>query len=245
MNTKIVLAVVALVVVGLFGWFFYLQPGAFPLPQEGQENAGPVAAEDAEFSEAGEYYTISVAYPALPAVERAVMETVAQFKEDGNFENLTPQDIEIQGLGGERKYALDITYKAYTSNNLASFVLTIYSDTLGAHPNVFFRTFTFDETGAEVRLGDLFDPGASYLQRISQKVYTGVLAQLEERGGTVSADMEDTVRIGTSPTPETLQFFYLDGNTLHILIPPYQAAAYAAGSFDVAIPLSELQDILR
>jgi hypothetical protein len=202
--------------------------------------------KDAKIQDEGEYYSISATYPDIPAVESAVMQTVAQFKKDGNLEHLTPEDVQIQGLGQDRKYELDITYKSYTSGGLTSYALTIYSDTLGAHPNTFFRTFTFDANGREVSLEDLFDPGAPYFQRISEKVYAGVIAELEERGGgPVVGDAEDAVRIGTSPTSETLQFFYLDAGALHVLIPPYQAAAYAMGSFDIAIPLSELSDILR
>jgi hypothetical protein len=141
---------------------------------------------------------------------------------------------------------LDITYDSYTSGEYASYVLNIYSDTLGAHPNAFYRTFTFDSEGREVGLEDLFEPGVSYLDRISQRVYAGVIAQLEERGGgPVTGDMEETVRIGTAPTPETLQFFYLNNTALHIIIPPYQAASWAAGTFEIEIPLSEFSDILR
>ena len=76
---------------------------------------------------------------------------------------------------------------------------------------------------------------------IFHRVIDGFMVQ----GGGFTPDMEETVRIGTSPTPETLQFFYLDGGALHIIIPPYQAAAYAAGYFDISIPLSSLKDILK
>ena len=145
-----------------------------------------------------------------------------------------------------RPYELIIEYKPYLSKNFVSYEFDIYMDTGGAHPNGFFRTLTLDKEGREVTLEDLFVSGAPYLPRISVEVYTEVLAQLRERsGGEVSADMADMVRIGTSPTPETLQFFVLDGSDLVILIPPYQAASYASGTFAVRIPLSQLSDILK
>ena len=73
-----------------------------------------------------------------------------------------------------------------------------------------------------------------------------MLAQLKDKvGGELTPEDEDAVRLGTEPSPETLQFFYLDNENLLILIPPYQAAAYAAGSFEAKIPLDSLKDILK
>jgi hypothetical protein len=196
-------------------------------------------------SENTPFYTIDARYPkdAPPYVGKAIIDIISAFKEENNLDHLTPEDIQVQGLGGDRKYALDIKYNSYGSVT-DSFVFTIYQDTLGAHPNTFYRTFTFDRQGREVTLGDLFVSGSNYLERLSTLAYTRVVDELRERAGEPTPEMLDTVRIGTSPTPETLQFFYVNGNKLHLLFPPYQVAAYAAGSFDVSIPLSELDDIL-
>jgi hypothetical protein len=211
-----------------------------------------------EYVEDKPYYMITLQYPAQTSlaananakatrvIEQTLADDIVQFKKDGDFANLTPADAEIQGLSQDRKYAFEAKYDTYQSASTISFVFTIYEDTLGAHPNGFYQTFTFDMSGNQLQLADLFKPGANYLNRLSTLAYAGVLAEMRKR---VEVDPQspelDTVRMGTSPSPESLQFFYVDGNTLHLLFPPYQVAAYALGSFDVAIPMGQLSDILK
>ena len=202
---------------------------------------------DYKHTEEAPYYTIETRYPAgRPVVEAALAASIAQFKEDGNFANLTAEDIQIQGLGPDRKYAYDAEYKTYNAPGYTSYFYTIYQDTLGAHPNGFFLTFVFDKEGKQVALADLFMPGARYLDRLSAEAQKQVLAELAKRADApATPDTADTVRIGTSPSPEALQFFYLDGDTLVLAFPPYQVAAYAMGSFEARIPLADLKDILK
>jgi hypothetical protein len=209
------------------------------------------------YSEDKPYYQIEVFYPPntslagrADSAARAYMEgelakQVASFKEENHLDALTPEDVQIQGLGGDRKYTLSMDYKSYAWNNTVSFVYTVYMDTLGAHPNGFYSTYVFDQNGKPLTLGDLFLPDSKYLDRLSGLAYAEVLAQLKDKAGDVTPEMADEVRVGTAPTPETLQFFYLQDDTLHLLFPPYQVAAYAAGSFDATIPLSEISDILK
>ena len=264
MNTKTILCWAVAVVVAVGAWWFLAKgPGISLSPVENQKQhvleGTPTPSGDLEYKEEEEFYEIHAVYPAKTSItnakadqrarmtiEQGLRASIEQFKTDSNLEHLTPEDIEIQGLGGERKYTLDITYEAHASDNFFSYIFTIYSDTLGAHPNVFFKTFVFNGVGEEVALSDLFKENFHYLERLSGEAYQQIIAQLRERIGIeITPDMEETVRIGTSPTPETLQFFYLDGGALHIIIPPYQAAAYAAGYFDISVPLSSLKDILK
>lgn len=219
---------------------------------------GLLAGSAYHYVQTAPYYTIEVTYPAQiplnpPAaaraelvIEKAFADDIAQFKSDGNLGNLSPEDIQIQGLGPDRRYGYAAQYERYQSANSVSYVFTLVADTLGAHPNSFYRTFTFDTQGNEITLENIFKPGASYLPRISSTSYDQVVAQLKTKTGSdPTPDMLDTARVGTSPSPESLQFFYVDGDTLGLLFPPYQVAAYAAGSFEVRIPLATLADILR
>ncbi len=211
-----------------------------------------------EYLEDKPYYLIDVEYPSKTAlsatanakatrvIEQALADDIAQFKADSGLDTLTTEDVQIQGLGPDRKYAFGATYQTYQSASTVSYAFLIYQDTLGAHPNGLYQTFTFDMAGNRLQLADLFKPGSNYLNRLSTLAYAGVVAQLRQKMEVDPQSPElDTVRIGTSPTPETLQFFYVDGTTLHLLFPPYQVAAYAAGSFDVAIPMGQLADILK
>jgi hypothetical protein len=238
---QLLIGVVMLVV--LFGAGYFFSKSA--LAPSGPNIA--ISSGDVVVSEEEKYYTIHARYPeeAPARVGEVVGEIITNFKEDTNVENVTEEDAVIQGLGADRKYALDISYKRYASDTTYSLVFTIYQDTLGAHPNTFYRTLTFSDQ-TEVELGDLFVSGSQYLERLSSLSYEKVVAELTKRTGTSPSDeMLDTVRMGTAPTPETLQFFFIENDTLHLLFPPYQVAAYAAGSFDIAIPQSELIDILK
>jgi hypothetical protein len=129
-------------------------------------------------------------------------------------------------------------------------LFTIYEDTGGAHPNGFYRTFVFDEQGSAVKLSDLFlpaqagKPGSNYLQKISAAATAQVTKQLQE--GLGQADVSgDIFAEGLAPTVENFKNFVIDGDTLYIVIPPYQAAAYVAGSFDVRIPFGDLKNLLK
>ena len=204
------------------------------------------------------YYTVDITYPAQLSlatdasvkaertIEQSLADDIAQFKKDGDFANLTAADAQTQGLGADRKYALGATYEKYESANTVSYVFLVYEDTLGAHPNSFYSTFTFDKKGILLQLSDIFKPGSNYLSVLSPLAYKSVVSQLTAKEGTTpGSDELDTARVGTEPSPEALQFYYIDGNTLHLLFPPYQVAAYAAGAFDVPIPMSELNNILQ
>lgn len=195
-------------------------------------------------------YSIRVLYPNIPnaeaqaAVDKVVEEVVGYFK--GDIISLINEAEAARIRQEGRPYELGVEYKPYLSARTASFEFDIYLNTGGAHPNAFYRTLVLDKQGKEVALADLFVPEAPYLERLSSESYTRVLAELGERAGSeVTPDMEETVRIGTSPSPEALQFFYLTDDALHLLFPPYQVASYAAGSFDIAIPLTALADILN
>lgn len=183
---------------------------------------------------------------ATLAMENFVRTVIADFQANAGV-GASIEELQSWGVGEGRKFELGIDYQTYPSENFVSYVFLVYEDMLGAHPNGYYHTFVFDsKTGTELALGDLFIAGSRYLDRVSAQTFAQVKAELETRSGVpVAGEALDTVRIGTSPTPETLQFFFIEGENLVILIPPYQAAAYAAGDFKAVIPLSSLADSVR
>jgi len=254
-STRIINVILIALAVGLVAWGVTLVPvpaSQQPVPHilAGQQ----MPAGNYHYSETADYYTIDADYPATTTlqgaadikarltVEQAIAAQIAQFKQDGNFANLTPEDVQIQGLGPDRKYALGMEYQEFPSAHYDSFLYAIYADTLGAHPNGYFLTFVFDQTGATTTLASLFTPGSDYLTRLSQLATAQVLRQLDDRLGAGAAN--EASLDGLAPTADNFQNFTIEGDTLHIFFPPYQVAAYAAGAFDVAIPLSSLSDIL-
>lgn len=254
----ILIAVLLLFIVASFG---YMKTVLLSEPQHFL-NGVVISAGDKQFKEDGDYYAITATYPSktpllkwydgranakvIEAIEQSISNTIEIFKQGGNFEALSVEEKKAMGLIDGGKYTLDIGYKPYTSPGYVSYVLNIYMDTGGAHPNSFYHTLTFNKRGDSVPLSRLFKDNVSYLDRISAVAYDQILIQLKDKiGGEQTSKDKNAVAIGTGPSLEALQFFYLDDENLVILIPPYQAAAYVAGSFEAKIPLDSLKDILR
>jgi hypothetical protein len=264
MTTKQILSVLGVLAVLalIFGvWSSYTKPATSQEPMAG--DTSPVLKgrletdQNYHYKETAPGYEIKAVYPSkvpLPSteasakaaltIENKLAESIAAFKADA-AQMLTAEEIaRLQQVGAA--YALGFDYTDYAQEGYHSYVYQVYQDTGGAHPNGFYLTFVFDLEGNAVALDQLFAPGSNYLDKLSAKAYAKVATELGLRTGTVpTPDMLDTVRIGTAPSPETLQFFYLYQDNLHLLFPPYQVASYAAGSFDIAIPLSELSDVLK
>jgi hypothetical protein len=229
---------------------------AFVLIIVGYGALRPVAPQSATFTgvvvEHAPYYDIEAVYatttPLTGAAHTKAVETmaafiaasVAEFKENGKFAELTPQDISMMGYDQGRKQRLEISYATATSERTASYIYAIYMDTLGAHGNSFFKTFTFDTgNGHLLTLGDIFIPLSPYLQTLSSLSRAKLPVVMGE-----SAVVSDIER-GTEPAEENFANFFITDSEFVLLFPPYQIAAYAAGPQALRIPLSELASILK
>lgn len=216
--------------------------------------------EKAHIVENGKYYDIQAYYPSatpLPGTKASdavvtmkgfIQNTIDGFKENGNFAKLTPEDIKIQGLGPDRKYSLEIEYDMYKGARTISYVYTLSSDTLGAHPNTYYRTFTFDTiTGESLALDDLFTTGAPYLERVSKQVRADLphLISSIDQGGTPAEPDTETINAGTQPQEDSFQNFAIEGGMLRIIFPPYQVGPYSIGTVVDPIPLSTFKSILK
>ena len=217
-------------------------------------------------TEEAQYYTIEASYPtetplynrwntkadttARDTMETFLLNDTTQFKQDLDVDHISgPEKESLDSTG--RKYAYDATFKPYAASNgkLISYEYDMYIDTGGAHPNGYFHTFVFDTAGKEVKLGDLFKPNSDYLERIASSTMADITRQLSERMGLPTQAGEDAssdiFADGLAPKEENFSDFVIDGDSIVFLIPPYQAAAYAAGNFEVRIPLSQFADILN
>ncbi len=245
--------ILLLVLIGVGIWFFFFRTLQTP---EAPILVPPVAEEtsDETVSDIGTYHETKGVYPAttplkasagvqadqkaVASMKRFIETEIATFKRDSGVDSITPDDIETQMLGGDRKYALEITYKMYESTGTLSYVYFIYANSLGAHPNTYHRTFTFDtKTGTELTLADLFEPGTSYLEIISD------LAR-ERLPDMMSGDVDtDYLERGTEPKVESFERFYLDSGSLVIVFSPYEVGPYAIGTQLLPISLSDLPAI--
>lgn len=208
------------------------------------------------YTENGNYYDIIVNYTstttlrnkigvaadkaAVTLMKDFISDTINQFKDDGNFDNLTPRDIIGRGFDKGRKERLRITYLVAAPAQTVSYIFTIYKDTLGAHGNTSYRTFTFDaKTGSLLFLADIFSPNTPYLEKLSTISRAELPVAIGNRT-TIQA-----IEAGTMPEGKNFENFYLDGASLVLLFPPYQVAPYSAGPQALNIPLSELSSVLK
>jgi len=260
---KILILIVLLVAIVLV-WKFGLSKKMTETPAQNETAdttsiAGAVknAEGQYEYKKETAYYTIEVTYPgsiSLSGEARAktrktmddfILASVSEF-ETMTTEFLIPEEKERLVTMG-RKYAFGMEFTEYVSTNYISYKVLRYEDTGGAHPNTYYNGVAFTKAGDRVMLADLFKLDARYLDRLSAESYKQVTAELQKRSeGELSEDALDWIRMGTAPSPEAIQFFYVDANNnLTIIFPPYQVAAYAYGAFEVKIPLASLADILK
>ena len=249
------LGLIALVL-GLTGWYMATHPAPVPPTQQ-----LPVTALEIDTpkhaTESGTYTAISVTYPtkivfplssrsdAGSAAERAmkawVDQAVAEFK--GYAKENEASINEFIAAGEEPPASLSsmrltIDYEKKTGPRTLTYLFTSASYTGGAHGIEVPVTFTFDRTtGAQVTLSDLFLPG--YLARLSD------IARAELPGIMGDYANPDFIEDGTTPRAENFETFYLEGERIVFLFPPYQVAPYAAGTVELAIELSRLSDVLR
>jgi hypothetical protein len=224
-----------------------------PAPVKAPGTAAQITLPEGSYVEHAPYYDISANYAtstplagsanlaAVALMKNFVADTIAQFKTDGNFANLTDEDIKMMGFDQDRKEKLQIVYLIASSSRTVSYIFTIYEDTLGAHGNTFFKTFTFStKDGTELSLSDLFFTGARYLDTLSL-TSRSKLPDIMGKDATNARMLSD----GTTPDEKNFSSFFLDNRELVILFAPYQVAPYAAGPQTLRIPLSELSSILN
>jgi hypothetical protein len=249
----IIFGTVVLVIVALVGGgYLYLHPIGPSL------SYSIIETGDRQHKEAGDYYTIQINYPdktplasrgnwgaeghAEAAIAQMISGLVSQFRQAGNLTNLSQTEKDRLNQSG-LKYSLNVGYHTYSSGAFVSYEFDVFMDTGGAHPNNFYKTLVFDMSGNAVPLGSLFKPGSDYLGRISQAAMTQVKDELRRRTG--SDPSGDLIAEGLAAHADNFANFVVDSDRIRIFIPPYQAAAYAAGSFEVDIPFLSVKDILK
>jgi hypothetical protein len=206
------------------------------------------AVQKLDLTEHAQYYDIDTSYPstaglpgqtdaqAIAFMKGFVQNTIDAFKESGNFSKLTPAEAKTQGLD-RNKYSLGIDYVTYHGARTVSYVYTIEQDTGGAHPNTFFRTFTFDTSnGGSLGLAGLFKTGTKYLTLVSTQTRADLPAIIKKLSG-YSVDTKSIIN-GTQPQEDSFQNFAIDGNTLRIIFPPAQVGPYSLGTVVDPIPLA-------
>ncbi len=133
----------------------------------------------------------------------------------------------------------DMQYTLFEGDAYTSLLYTVYEFTGGAHGSTTFHTFIFDHANMRViGTSDLFTDQTAALEVV------GALARedLQSRLGEMLD--EAWLNTGTEPTAENFQNVVLTPDALVFTISQYQVAPYAAGTFEIVVPLSAVADYL-
>ncbi|MGE5541193.1 MAG: DUF3298 domain-containing protein [Bacillota bacterium] len=259
MNTKteiIGAAALAILVVLLVLWYMNEHPAPFvntPFSPTASSTTPTTNVEPQTINDSGAYYDATAKYPgatplsvgnteAVAAMRQFELDTIAEFKQEAAN---TP-DMGIGEAGVEqRKQTLDIDYRSTSAPHSVSYMFVQHADTGGAHPNTYFRTFTFDtRTGKSLALADLFTPGTAYLTQLSQLSRELLPAIIAKNSGSAIADINpNMLSNGTIAEQANFANWYLEGSSLVIAFEPYQVAPYAAGPQTLSIPLSRFSNL--
>jgi hypothetical protein len=242
---------------GLAVWYMASHPAPVAIAPETATTTTPTepTQTDKTVLDLHKYYEIRAKYPlsvptqdggvsAQQTMQTWVTEQIATFKSESHLDSLTPEDIKMQGLDQGQTYALTIAYTKHSSDSTISYDYEIYANTLGAHPNTYYHTFTFDkQSGAMLELSNLFVPGTPYLGLLSKRARADLPAIINKQsnGGADTRDIE----YGTAPKIESFQNFYIENGNLVIVFAPYQVGPYALGTVLLPIPLSSLKASLN
>lgn len=236
------------IAVVLFAFALYLVPYRAVAPTT--IPATPTTLPASKYTESTAYYTLAVNYPtttplaasanqaAITAMKAYVAGEIASFKEQGNFAHLTKNDVQMMGYDKGRQESLQILYLEGSGPQTISYIFTEYLDTMGAHPNTFFKTFTFDKTtGKLLSLSDVFT--GAYLAKLSSSASAAIT---ENMGADAVPDM---IAAGTKPDVANFANWFFDNADFVVLFPPYAVAPYSSGPQTARIPVVQLDSVLQ
>jgi hypothetical protein len=234
----------------------------FSLHQEPIEfsNGVEIAAKQIKEKNKKLKYEVEVAYPQLTGsvdpnfgkfdqtVRSLITRKVSDFKKEMTPESaaeVTPDESPAidESMGSD----LTIGYTVVLAkDDLISLAFTVSSYSAGAaHPNSYTEVVNFDlKNGKLLKLADLFQPGAKYLQTLSTYCIQALKKQAKEQGDYALSD-EDWIKKGAGAELTNYDNWTITKKGLGITFDPYQVAAYAAGPQNVLVPYSSLKEIIK
>ena len=195
-------------------------------------------------------YEVDARYPQLTGgsnqnfekfnnvVRASVTKKVASFKKD-----MAPEAGEEPRPEGSMGSDLNVSYEvALAQDDLISVEFSIGSYYQGAaHPNSFSEVVNYDlKNGKELKLADLFKPGAKYLQAIASYCIADLKKQGKEKGL-----LDEEIEKGASANAKNYQSWTITKKGLGINFDAYQVGPYAAGPQFVVVPYANLKDLIN
>lgn len=110
-----------------------------------------------------------------------------------------------------------------------------------AHPNTYSEVVNYDlKNGKLLKLGDLFKPGAKYLQAIANYCIADLKKQAKDKGL-----MDEEIQNGAAANAKNYLSWTITRKGLGINFDAYQVGPYAAGPQYVLVPYSALKDVIN
>jgi Protein of unknown function (DUF3298)/Deacetylase PdaC len=178
-------------------------------------------------------------YEKFNSVVRApVLKEVAGFKKA-----MAPEEGEEPRPEGSMGSELDITYQVVLAqDDLISIEFSIDSYYQGAaHANNISAVVNYDlKNGKQLKLADLFKPGAKYLQEIANYCIADLKRQAKDKGL-----LDEDIQRGASATAKNYQSWNIRRKGLGITFDTYQVGPHAVGAQYVLVPYSALKDVIN
>jgi hypothetical protein len=195
-------------------------------------------------------YEIDARYPQLTGgsnpnfekfnqvVRASVTKRVAGFKKD-----MAPEEGEEPPPEGSMGSDLNVSYDVgLAQDDLISVQFSVGSYYQGAaHPNTFTEVVNYDlKNGKQLKLADLFKPGAKYLPDIANYCIADLKKQAKEKFLEASE-----IENGAAANAKNYQSWTITRKGLGINFDAYQVGPYAAGPQYVLVPYSNLKDLIN
>src|SRR5437868_1026593 len=224
---------------------------AFSLHEEPIAFTGNVELTSKQIKESNKklMYEVAAQYPQLTGGDNPNFEKFNQAarvlatKKVADFKKDMAESTDEPKPEGSMGSDIDVSYTvALAQDDLISVGFNVYSYYQGAaHPNSFSEVLNYDlKNGKQLKLSDLFKPGAKYLQTISKYCIDDLKKQMKAEG-----EVDDQwVQNGAGPVAKNYQNWTITKKGLGINFDAYQVAAYAAGPQFVTVPYSTLKDLI-
>jgi hypothetical protein len=199
-------------------------------------------------------YEIAAQYPQLsgglnPNIEKfnqlvrgLVTKKVAMFKKE-----MAPEAEEEPRPEGSMGSDLGIGYEvALAQDDLMSVHFNVSSYYQGAaHPNSYSEVVNYDlKNGKQLKLADLFNPGAKYLAAIATYCISDLKKQSKEKGADGLLD-DSSIESGAAASGKNYESWTITKKGIGISFDAYQVGPYAAGSQFVNVPYSAVKDLIN
>ena len=196
-------------------------------------------------------YEIDVQYPQITGganpnfekfnqvVRGLVTKKVAEFKKD-----VQPKEGDEPPPEGSMGSNIGIGYEvAMARDDLISVEFDVGSYYQGAaHPNTYTETLNYDlKNGKPINLGDLFKPGAKYLQTLAQYCMADLKKQSKAKDDMLP---DDEIQNGAGPSAKNYRSWKITRKGLGVNFDAYQVGPYAAGPQYVLVPYANLKDMI-